>query len=863
MMGENIFRAVFIFCLFSFTKGNIVVDEECLNYTVYPVQYEINIYPHMQVNGFYYDCELIITIIANAPNVREITLDAKDFEIESAGIKVFDGPHNIINTPRPFIFDNRKGKLIIYLREPLKMYSQYNKQFYYIKISFRKFLEEGKQGIFLSKHNDENSETHYSYLFATRLSPYQAKYFFPCFANPRFEAVFKFKVYILKQLNGLPYANTSLVIAEQQRITNDNNYIIIDYKPSPQVCLHQVGFHYSGFVSDRVKSKHTNDTIIIWAPAKELHDYKFIHNYGIMIIDLIHEYAKDNNRPLVQGPINLIPVPGPVSGMYGYEIGSWNLLTDSAHRIVKIDQFTSIQQIENMTFELTQQLCRIWLGNPGEIARTRWKEEWFKEGMATYLAYFFLTQYNYGYQSQERRHLAAYGLRMKHKAMALDWQYTTPALYSFNQSLAIEIPPEYRELVTMKTGAILWMLENWVDSDKFHQALVNYIKSRRGKYISLDSFTTALDQATIDCLHQYFNGSTATRILGSWFRRPGYPVINVQVLRDRQPNAVQLKQRLFNFNRDNRIDTDFLIPISYMVQNNKNCYNCYQPRFTIGAQSYTFSENLNDGWILLNRKGSGYYRVNYDAVTWRLIAKTLKEDMNAIDELNRAQIVNDVFALYVAGDLDVQFAMEILDYLDKERSHIVWESALSGYEMLTTYGAACNMTKYLYKEWEDFMIKKVSPIFTQMTNTQDNKYLPRLFRSNVIQLTCELNYRPCNRHVSTVYREYRNGKNTYFPDCRMSYFYISPNNSTWPLNPIEQEDKWIADEKRGAKNWFYSHISVGEPRPMPIVMSTTEKPVAAVTEKLHADGASSIEYSIMILGIAVFVNVFTRELIEI
>lgn len=34
----------------------------------------------------------------------------------------------------------------------------------------------------------------------------------------------------------------------------------------------------------------------------------------------------------------------------------------------------------------------------------------------------------------------------------------------------------------------------------------------------------------------------------------------------------------------------------------------------------------------------GYYRVNYDTYTWRLIAKTLKEDHLAINELNRAQV---------------------------------------------------------------------------------------------------------------------------------------------------------------------------------------------------------------------------------
>lgn len=67
---------------------------------------------------------------------------------------------------------------------------------------------------------------------------------------------------------------------------------------------------------------------------------------------------------------------------------------------------------------------------------------------------------------------------MKHRAMAVDWHRTTPALGTFNSSLAIEIPSRYKELVQMKTGAILWMLENWVESDKFHQSLVNFINSR-------------------------------------------------------------------------------------------------------------------------------------------------------------------------------------------------------------------------------------------------------------------------------------------------------------------------------------------------------------------------------------------------
>ncbi|KAH9643215.1 hypothetical protein HF086_012877 [Spodoptera exigua] len=564
------------------------------------------------------------------------------------------------------------------------------------------------------------------YLFTTRLSPNKAKYFFPCFENPRFEAVYKFKVYIVKQLPELQYTNTSLVIAEEQRRDEvKGDYIVVDYIPSPQVGLHQVGFHFSQFESNRVQGRIVNDTLILWAPKDELRDYQFIHNYGITIINLIHDYSKEN-RPLVQGPINLIAVPADING---YEIGSWNLLTN---------------------------------------------------GSCVY------AKYNHGIMTPERRRLAAYGLQMKHKAMAVDWHRTTPALETFNTSLAIEIPPRYKELVTMKTGAILWMLENWVESDKFHYALVNYIKSRRGKYISLQDFTTTLDHDTIECLHQFFNGSTASRILGSWFRRRGYPVINVQ--------------RQFSFNRENREVTDFLIPISYVVENNQNCYNCYRPRFTIGAQTYTFGEILNDGWIILNRQGSGYYRVNYDPVTWRLIAKTLKENMMSIDELNRAQIVNDVFALYVAGDLDMDLAMEILSYLDKERSPVVWESVMSGYDLLMIEGAACNMTRHLYWEWESFMVKKITPIYTQLVKSKDNQYLMRLFRSSVVELACSLNYEPCHYHVKDLYIEDTRHQHNLFPDCRMSYFFKVANETSMKtflrkLNQIELDDKNTADKK--------------------------------------------------------------------
>lgn len=156
-MACTLLYSVLVLSLFSFTNAiDLVMEEECLNYTVYPLQYELNIYPYVNGGQSYFDCEIKITVIANAPNVRVIELDAKDLNINH--IKVLDGHRNIISSSRPLEFNSVHGKLYIYLQEPLKMYHANNKQYYSIQISYRKLMKEDGSGIFLVKYYDEQSK---------------------------------------------------------------------------------------------------------------------------------------------------------------------------------------------------------------------------------------------------------------------------------------------------------------------------------------------------------------------------------------------------------------------------------------------------------------------------------------------------------------------------------------------------------------------------------------------------------------------------------------------------------------------------------------------------------------------------------
>ncbi|KAI5638671.1 peptidase family m1 domain-containing protein [Phthorimaea operculella] len=800
------------------------------------------------------------------------------------------------------------------------VYEEVRKHQYVIRMSFRKMVKkDASSGIFVVPYDDDGPKL----LYVTRLSPHKAKYFFPCFANPRFEALFKFKVYLsrmehwqyntslviskeqrryqlddrnrvealfkfkvylsrmehwqyntslviskeqrryqlddrnrykalfkfkvyLSRMEHWQY-NTSLVISKEQRRyqlddrnrykalfkfkvylsrmehwqyntslviskeqsryqLDDRNrkYDVIEYIPSPQVTLNQVGFHYSQFGSRQITARNYNDTIVIWAPTRDLRNYDYIMNFGSDLLNRILQYSQDS-RSLVYGPINIVAVPNHIDG---YEIYSWNLLTNGITKLAYLAEFTSIRQMEQMKYELALQMSRIWLGNPGELKRTRWKEEWFKEGFATYLGHYFLIKYLQTVTNpQYKLSFQKFGLQMRHKAMAADEPYyhvsalnpssrslvLPPSLISLGNRLVVDVSSRDLELVQMKTASLLWMIENWIGSEKFHQAIVEYMRTRRSQYITLKDFLSSLDRHTVECLNQKFN---ASGILDSWFTQSGYPVVHVDVQRSRTPNVVTLQQTQFSI-IPHSSSNQYLIPVTYMVE---NCLDCTEPKFVIhDNDKYSFQRTLNDQWIILNVNGSGYYRVNYDRYSWQLIAKTLRgPNRETIPEINRAQIVNDVFALYAGGYMDHTLAVELLDYLDVEASPVVWDAAIAGFELMKTPEAKCRLTKTVYKEWKHFMSTKVESIFYQLRESESraNSYTLRMFRHKVFGFACSVEYHPCIQHFRDYYSQRHRVRIN--PDTRDAYYAVAANERDFEnlgFNAFETEDKIIAERR--------------------------------------------------------------------
>ena len=61
----------------------------------------------------------------------------------------------------------------------------------------------------------------------------------------------------------------------------------------------------------------------------------------------------------------------------------------------------------------------------------------------------------------------------------------------------------------------------------------------------------------------------------------------------------------------------------------------------------TIEVPTNLEWMVVNPKQYGFYRVNYPTEYWQKLVKVQETDHESIDELNRAQIIDDAFNVAV------------------------------------------------------------------------------------------------------------------------------------------------------------------------------------------------------------------------
>lgn len=83
---------------------------------------------------------------------------------------------------------------------------------------------------------------------------------------------------------------------------------------------------------------------------------------------------------------------------------------------------------------------------------------------------------------------------------------------------------------------------------------------------------------------------------------------------------------------------------------------------------------------------TGYYRVNYDNVTWFNIGRFLyHNDHRDIHVLNRAQIVDDAYHFLMEDKISLSSFVQLIAFLRKETDFIVWHSVMNVLQYMSPF----------------------------------------------------------------------------------------------------------------------------------------------------------------------------------
>lgn len=265
--------------------------------------------------------------------------------------------------------------------------------------------------------------------------------------------------------------------------------------------------------------------------------------------------------------------------------------------------------------------------------------------------------------------------------------------------------------------------------------------------IDLDLFE-GLDRAAKEdnALPKEFN---VKDIFSSWSNQKGAPVLIVT--RNYIRNTMEISQeRYFNkFPHPEANLTSFWIPYNFdtalNVAINVTRPDGWLPRNTKRLRIKPTKEKKwsRHDWVLFNKQQTGYYRVLYDLLNYKLINRELNEgDKNKIHPYSRAQLLDDTKDFVKTGRLPAGILMEMTQYLSREKEYGPWSVAE---KYLTEIKRSLNEGSQAYENFNNFVANLVTPLYEEypMNDFKRDSHVEGLTQQLAIKLACEFGVEAC------------------------------------------------------------------------------------------------------------------------
>jgi aminopeptidase N len=303
---------------------------------------------------------------------------------------------------------------------------------------------------------------------------------------------------------------------------------------------------------------------------------------------------------------------------------------------------------EDICYVVAHEMAHQWSGDL--VTMGWWDNIWLNEGFATWMGKKATDHFNPLWQIWPREH------QSREQAMGQDALPTTHPIQQVIHNTS-EANSAFDNISYQKGEQIIRMIEDYIGPDVFRDGMRRYMKAHKyGNATSADLWAALGEASHKDVAH----------IAAGFTEQPGIPLVMVARSCTGGKGSITLTQDRFTIHDPHPKKLTWTIPVTLGAPGIASTH------VLLGTDPASVPLAACDAPIKANIGEDGYYRTQYDAASLKALAGILP----TLNDVDRANLLGDQFALFVGGRAPLTDYLSLLPELKNERSSAVWDDTL-------------------------------------------------------------------------------------------------------------------------------------------------------------------------------------------
>jgi len=611
------------------------VDPYRLPRTVVPNRYDLRLEPDLTTLTFR-GVETIAVSIAEP--VSEIVFNAVELAVDEAVVTDGRGREQRATVT----LDEAAERCRLALAQPLATGEGT------LRLVFRGTLNDKLRGFYRSVYKDPSGVSRT--MAATQFEATDARRAFPCWDEPAFKAVFSVTLVIDAALTAV--SNTRILETKP-----DGARKILRFADSIKMSTYLVALVVGELeATDAVGVGPT--PVKIWCVPGKRRLAAFGQEIAVDSLRFFEEYY---GVPYPGDKLDLLAIPDFAAGA----MENLGAITFRETALLVDETAASHAELQRVADVVAHENAHMWFGDL--VTMSWWNGIWLNEAFATFMEMLAVDAWK-----PEWQRWTAFGVS-RAAAMSVDGLHSTRPI-EFPVRAPREADAMFDVLTYEKGASVLRMLEQFLGPTVFRQGVRDYLNAHRFDNADTGDLWAALGRAS---------NQPIPAVMDGWIFAPGYPLVSASV----EGAELVLRQQRFNYLPQplpwygaapaaaTPAPARWQVPVQLRVSAGG--------RDTVERVLLTDAEArrplpASADSVVVNEGGHGFYRVRYDDT---LRAKLLAR-LGSLGAIERFNLVNDAWAVTVAGLMSLPDYLELTARFRDERDKNVWAVLIGSFSTL-------------------------------------------------------------------------------------------------------------------------------------------------------------------------------------